>query len=223
MYDKLNEDIKKCTAAIALNPDNAVAYYERGVAYCEKVDYNQAIADFTEAIRLKPDFVLAYIGRGRLYIRKGDDDLAKAVCLDSTKDKIVNNPAPKLRTQGPIRYGWDNGYLFSLTHESENFIVAKKDGKDVRIFYENYSKKGYDLFRAWSKPVEDRNGRPFPDYLIRFGGNVWWGVVTLARLIEQGYDFSDSDLPPMPWTNIPEIRQILNDVGYIKYTSKGET
>ena len=40
------------------------AYYNRGFAYEEKGEHDQAIADYTEAIRLKPDYAEAYYNRG---------------------------------------------------------------------------------------------------------------------------------------------------------------
>ena len=50
--------------AIKLNPDDAEAYYDRGVAKYELKDYAGAIADCDEAIKLKPDSALVYHARG---------------------------------------------------------------------------------------------------------------------------------------------------------------
>ena len=41
---------------IRLNPDNAQAFYNRGVAKTNLGRYEDAIADYDEAIRLKPDY-----------------------------------------------------------------------------------------------------------------------------------------------------------------------
>ena len=43
------------TQAIALKPELARAYYNRGVAYQSTGEYNRAIEDYNEAIELKPD------------------------------------------------------------------------------------------------------------------------------------------------------------------------
>ena len=40
------------------------AYYNRGVTYGNKGDYDEAITDFAEAIRLKPDHADGVVGRG---------------------------------------------------------------------------------------------------------------------------------------------------------------
>jgi tetratricopeptide (TPR) repeat protein len=44
---------------------DAKTYYDRGLAYANKGEYDRAIADFTEAIRLDPALSAAYILRGR--------------------------------------------------------------------------------------------------------------------------------------------------------------
>ncbi len=63
--------IKNYTAAIQLKPDDADAYYYRGLAKYELrqhtptiSDFNTAISDLDTAIRLKPDYADAYNNRG---------------------------------------------------------------------------------------------------------------------------------------------------------------
>ncbi len=55
----VDREIDKVSAAIALHPDNHVAYNERGVVYFDNHNYDQAFADFSKAIELKPDFAEA--------------------------------------------------------------------------------------------------------------------------------------------------------------------
>ncbi|TRU85433.1 MAG: tetratricopeptide repeat protein, partial [Microcystis novacekii Mn_MB_F_20050700_S1D] len=49
--------------AIKLNPDDANAYYNRGVAKYNLGDNQGAIADYNQAIKLKPDDAIAYYNR----------------------------------------------------------------------------------------------------------------------------------------------------------------
>jgi tetratricopeptide (TPR) repeat protein len=56
--------IKAYSQVIALEPNNAVAYNNRGVAKANMKRYEEAIADFDKAIELKPDFAVAYTSRG---------------------------------------------------------------------------------------------------------------------------------------------------------------
>ena len=63
-HDRAIEDFNK---AIQLNPDHALAYANRGVAYYYKGDYDCAIEDFNKVIQLNPDYALAYNNRGGAY------------------------------------------------------------------------------------------------------------------------------------------------------------
>jgi formylglycine-generating enzyme required for sulfatase activity len=79
-----NRAIKEFTRALDLKPDQASAYYYRGIVYYEKGDYDHAIEDFTEAIRLNPNYAQAYQKRGLAYNKKGqkikaEKDLKKAI------------------------------------------------------------------------------------------------------------------------------------------------
>jgi tetratricopeptide (TPR) repeat protein len=67
--DKKHYDaaITAFTEAILLNPKDAVAYGNRGIAYRHKAKYDEAIADYTEAIRLNPKDAKAYNNRGLAY------------------------------------------------------------------------------------------------------------------------------------------------------------
>jgi tetratricopeptide (TPR) repeat protein len=66
---------------------NAEEYYERGVEYFEKEDYDMAIADTSEAIRLNQNYSLAYVTRAVSYRAKKNyshawDDFREAIRLD---------------------------------------------------------------------------------------------------------------------------------------------
>ena len=53
-------------------------YYVRGVAWLEKRNYEQAIADFTQAIQREAGYYLTYFHRADAYAHKGDRDSAIA-------------------------------------------------------------------------------------------------------------------------------------------------
>jgi tetratricopeptide (TPR) repeat protein len=53
----IDQNIAKYTEEIRRNPNNALAYNNRGSAYKNKGEYDKAIADYTQAIRIDPDFV----------------------------------------------------------------------------------------------------------------------------------------------------------------------
>ena len=76
--------------------DLAVEYYNRGIEYKHKGDFDRAIADYGEAIRLDPGYQHAYVNRGLAYDAKGDVDRAiadytEAIRLDpKDKDPYTN-------------------------------------------------------------------------------------------------------------------------------------
>ena len=57
-------------------PMDADAYTNRGLAYHEDGDLDQAIADYDQALVLDPQHVGAYYSRGNAYFSKGDFDQA---------------------------------------------------------------------------------------------------------------------------------------------------
>lgn len=69
-------EIQKLTSLIQKNPNDALAYYNRGLAYSSIEQYQNAIRDYNQAIRLKPDFEEAYNNRGNIYGQHGQYELA---------------------------------------------------------------------------------------------------------------------------------------------------
>ncbi len=79
------EAIRIFTESIQLDPSNAIAYLNRGMAY-ERINHMyQAIADYGKAIELAPDYAKAYYLRGTLLWHLDDEtsigDLMKAAEL----------------------------------------------------------------------------------------------------------------------------------------------
>ena len=75
------------TRAVELNPQDGVAYSNRGVVYHDKGDYDRAIADYTLAININPKHATAYFNRAVSYRAKGLQDNADA---DAKKAKELD-------------------------------------------------------------------------------------------------------------------------------------
>ncbi|NLD39035.1 MAG: tetratricopeptide repeat protein [Desulfatiglans sp.] len=55
------------TKAIEINPDDVTAYNNRGLAYANMGEHEQAIKDYNVAIKRAPEKISAYINRGNAY------------------------------------------------------------------------------------------------------------------------------------------------------------
>ena len=56
--------------------DKSLNYYNRGLTYADKEEYDQAIIDYTKAIEIKPRLDKAYAMRGLAYLGKGEFEQA---------------------------------------------------------------------------------------------------------------------------------------------------
>jgi tetratricopeptide (TPR) repeat protein len=96
---KYDEAIAEFTKDVALDPQDADAYNNRGIAYLARLsservgqkdlkkivaDFDSANADFNKAIKLKPDFAAAYYNRGLTNIaqyEKAIVDFSRTIAL----------------------------------------------------------------------------------------------------------------------------------------------
>ena len=87
-----DRSIAACSRIIARKDAGARAgaFHNRGLAYLEKGDIEQALADLSEGIRLDPKPAFRFHERGEVYLRKGDHhravaDLTEAIRIDPTR------------------------------------------------------------------------------------------------------------------------------------------
>jgi lipoprotein NlpI len=114
-HAQLADNAEKCEKNVNTNPDLALqgctalivsgqlsgadlvkVLIDRGLAYSNKANYDQAIQDFDKAISLKPDTPEAFNNRGLAYEQKGDFDRAiqdydQAIRLQPTYASAFNN------------------------------------------------------------------------------------------------------------------------------------
>jgi tetratricopeptide (TPR) repeat protein len=90
--------IREYTNALALNPDYAEAYHNRGIAYFnlgldtgDQGQFEQAVKDFRKVVVLKPGSYSAFFAQGAIYVYeekydKAIEELNKAVAMDPDQD-----------------------------------------------------------------------------------------------------------------------------------------
>jgi len=83
--DSVKTDLKE--GDIEIKPDDALTYYQRGLAYSATGDYDRATAYYDRAIEIKPDYADAYINRGLSYGKQEDYDRMAADCSRAIKLK----------------------------------------------------------------------------------------------------------------------------------------
>ncbi|MDX1521532.1 MAG: tetratricopeptide repeat protein, partial [Anaerolineae bacterium] len=82
--------------AIALAPERALYFYNRGTAYLKANDFERAIADYDQALALDPANDYAVYNRGNAYLRLGQleqaiADYRQAIALSPDYAKAHNN------------------------------------------------------------------------------------------------------------------------------------
>ncbi|MGB3459922.1 MAG: tetratricopeptide repeat protein [Halobacteriota archaeon] len=87
------EDYNK---TIELDPNYAYAYYNRGNAYSDLMQYERAIEDYNKTIELDPNYTHAYNNRGNAYYylmqyERAIEDYNKTIELDPNYAYAYNN------------------------------------------------------------------------------------------------------------------------------------
>ena len=145
MFKQMDMAIERYSHAIKLNPNYANAYYNRGVAYYGKSDYQQAINDYTKAMNLRPNDTKAYNNRGVAYCDNGDYQQA---ITDHTK--VI-----ELKPNDPIGYN-NRGNAYRLKGEVERAITDYNRAIDLnRDFAGAYINRG----KAWLHLGQWENAR----------------------------------------------------------------
>jgi tetratricopeptide (TPR) repeat protein len=110
--------------AISLNPQEALAYYNRGLIYERKDSLDRAIIDFSTAIRLDPYRYIFYKDRGKALVWKqmyaeAEQDFSKALDLDATDPEMWFRRSLARVSQDKFREGL------------EDALIARKLGMEV--------------------------------------------------------------------------------------------
>lgn len=131
------------TRSIELNPDNYLAYHNRGLSYDHLHKYKEAVNDYIKSIDLNPGYTAAYNNRGAAYhhlkeYSKALEDYSKAIVL-----------APEYKTAY-----YNRGLIKSISKEYDKAINDYTKTIELDPYYRDAYEMRAKAFRAIGKIIE---------------------------------------------------------------------
>ena len=102
MLGQLDMAIEAYSNAIDLNPHNANAYNNRGIAYAETGKLDDAIEDYNITIELRPDDANVNYNKRVVYTNKGIQEAIKMVKLNLESSQTYHNRAVAYSKKGEV-------------------------------------------------------------------------------------------------------------------------
>lgn len=152
MLEQREAAIEAYSHAIALKPNFAEAYNNRGTVLNEMAELDRAIRDFNKAIALRPNLAEAYYNRGTAYGFKSDHDRAMQDYEDAIKLK------PNI-IEAYYNLGVAHAFKNDLNRAIQYYNKAIKLKSDFVVAYNNrgiayLGKRKYDLaIRDFNKAI----------------------------------------------------------------------
>ena len=139
LEENYGEAIVAFTAAIEIEPNQALAYVGRGGAYIgsgeTEDNLNAALADYQSAIRLDSMNAEAYVGAADSYIRQGIYELASEILqtgFDQTKDEQIQSRIDEI----------ESGYVFDSSGGLRMETIFGEDGQRLGYYVYSYYPDG---------------------------------------------------------------------------------
>ena len=181
------KSIECYTKAIQYNPNDPLAYNNRGLAYYKKDEAENAIKDFTKTIELNPNYVDAYNNRGLAHYKRAEaddaiEDFTKAIQLNPNDDKAYNNRGRVYTDKGDYDLAIvDCGRAIEITPDepavygARGVIYGRKG--DYELAIEDFT-KAIDLNDSYPDAYRDRG------YVYMQKGDYDLAIADCNRAIE---------------------------------------
>ena len=190
-------EIRDLDKTIRRNPQDAMAYNNRGDIYSEKLhNLDEAFKDYNEAIRLKPDYATAYKNRGELFQDIGVYDLAiadysRAIKFASDETDYYVELMYIYRERG-LMYIYEGAYDRAIADYNE---AIKHQGKlKYSIDASLYFRRGYAYYKKGNsdKAITDLNEafqRGFSNHamIYLYRGSMYFAIGNYDQALED-YD-----------------------------------
>ena len=124
--------------AVRKSPHKARPYFNRGYAYQEKENFDEALSDYDKAIQIKPDYAEVYSNRGNIYTHKGNLDQAfldlnKAIEIKPRLAEAYNNRGYAYQDKGNLDQAFSDYNKaieikpdFAEAHNNRGYAYASK-------------------------------------------------------------------------------------------------
>jgi hypothetical protein len=140
-----NDPVSFFTSAIELNPKNAMAYGERGVAYSKEGSNEKALADYDNSIRVWPAYPTPYFNKGVLFRNSNDQCKAEYYFSQALKYDTINHEINILKANTYINLSLEKLFF----HKYDEAVTILKEG--IRIYPDNgrlHNNLGLEIGRA---------------------------------------------------------------------------
>jgi serine/threonine protein kinase len=187
--------VEDFSQAIAINSQNAEAFYQRANVRFYSGDFNGAIADSTQAIQINPNYGVAYTRRCAAYINKSEHQKAEDDCTQALRLNSNDTDAYLNRGAARINLGKTQEAIEDLTQ------LLKLNPNDTKA----YLNRGvaHDQLQNYQAAIEDFNQalRLNPKYadaynskgITRFKLQENQGAIEdLTKAVEIKPDFADA-------------------------------
>ena len=175
--------------AIKLDPKNAMAYYDRGIAKIELSDLKGSMLDFDEAIKLDPRLAKAYYIRGVL---KGIDlkDYTGAI---KDFDEV-------------IKLGGGTDGVYNERGKNKNLLEPGSGDEDIKTAADMKSKESgnEDLKTAADEESQDKV-ESIKKQTFKYGDPMNSDLATLQELIQTNLKLSVEAEPPVFVSTVPSF------------------
>jgi tetratricopeptide (TPR) repeat protein len=167
--------IDELTKAIELDPNNAMSYDRRGIAYGEICEYDNAISDFNTAIEIDDTYAGAYNNRALAYYKK--DVLGRAI-IDYNKAIELSPDISVFYSNRGLAHYYSDEYIEAIA----DFNTAIELGPDDLETY-TYRGEACAAIGEFDKAIADfdRAIALNPCDIIAYGNRVW-----ASKLKEEG-------------------------------------
>lgn len=142
------EAIEDCDAALQVEPELPLAYYDRGVAWRLLGNFDQAFDDFTKAIKMASGFFSAYLRRGIVSFHRGDYELA----LGDFEKAMLDRPDGRAKFWS----GAAHAQLGDFAMAAEEYSEALRQNPEYTLAYNNRG-LAYLHMQLYERALDDFN------------------------------------------------------------------